>query len=175
MQVPKQAKKLFEPSALKISLFLLILLYAYYLVFFHRYYPWGHSFSPLPILLFNPVYSLWSLLILPYSYLISCLLASIVNPIKKKKRLILPVLVLLLLVLGLDEPAINSTVNRPDYACITDTDCTLKSITKGFCGTPRCVNNGWQYYDSIANSVLALDCLPINITCSCIDNVCVGS
>jgi hypothetical protein len=173
MAVPEKIKSFFKPSALKIILTIVILIYAFYAAF--MVYPWGHSPSPIPVLLFMPLMFagiLSLILAIPYSYLISCLIVLLFNSIKTKKWLLVLVIVVFVLLTGIDEPVLNNTINSPDYSCSVDSDCVVKSISKGWCGNPQCVNQDWEYYDSVINSVFALSCRMPLYSCSCVENRC---
>jgi hypothetical protein len=173
MAIPEKIKSFFKPDAVKIIISIIILIYAFYTSF--MVYPWGHSPSPLPLILFLPLMftGLFALiLIFPYSYIIACAIVSLFNFLKQKRSLLIIVIVIFILLLGIDEPLINNTINRPYYSCSVDSDCVVKSISKGWCGNPQCVNKNWEYYDSMINSVFALSCGPILMSCSCVENKC---
>jgi len=174
MIVSEKVKLFFKPSKVKIILTIVILIYAFYAAFMVS--PWGHSPSPIPVLLFMPlimfigIFSL--ILIIPYSYVISCLIVLLFNSIKTKKWLLILVIVVFILLTGIDEPVVNNSINSPDYSCSVDSDCVVKSISKGWCGNPQCVNQDWEYYDSMINSVFALSCAQPLLSCSCVENKC---
>jgi hypothetical protein len=173
MAVPEKIKSFFKPSTVKIILTIVILVYAFYTAFMVS--PWGHRSSPFPVLLFRPLIFggiLSLILVIPYSYILSCLIALLFNSIKTKKWLLVLVIVFFILLTGIDEPVVNNTINSPDYSCSVDSDCVVKSISKGWCGNPQCVNQDWEYYDSMINSVFALSCVQPMLSCSCVENKC---
>lgn len=174
MPIPEKIKSVLKPNAVKIIISIIILIYAFFASF--MIYPWRDSSSPLLLLLFLPLYMFTGLfaliLIIPYSYLIACVIVSLFNLIKQKRLLLIVVVVIFILLLGIDEPLINNTINRPDYSCSVDSNCVVKSISKGWCGNPQCVNQNWEYYDSMINSVFALSCRPTLMYCSCVENKC---
>lgn len=173
MEISKKIKSFFKPNVLKIILSIVILIYAFYATFI--VFPWGHSPSLIPVLLFMPlmfagIFPL--ILVIPYSYVLSCLVVLLFNSIKAKKWILIPVILIFILLTGIDEPVVNNTINAPDYSCSVDSDCVVKSISKGWCGNPQCVNQDWEYYDSMINSVFALSCMPPMLSCSCVENKC---
>lgn len=173
MAVSEKIKSFFKPNTLKIILSIAILIYAFYATF--MVYPWGHRPSPIPVLLFMPLMFtgiLSLILVIPYSYILSCLVVLLFNSIKTKKWLLILVILIFILLTGIDEPVVNNTINRPDYSCSVDSDCVVKSISKGWCGNPQCVNQDWEYYDSMINSVFALSCIRPLYSCSCVENKC---
>lgn len=137
---------------------------------------WGHHYSLFQVFLFWPFFEmeLYALLFaIPYSYLLSCVIVWGFKKLKGNKLVISVVIVGLVLLFGFDEPIMNNTINRPDYSCSVDTDCKVKNIKKGWCGHQVCLNEDWEYYDSLANSVFALSCLPKPISCTCEQDRCV--
>ncbi|MBI2134286.1 hypothetical protein HYU11_06440 [Candidatus Woesearchaeota archaeon] len=112
------------------------------------------------------------ILIFPYSYLIGCIIANGVDMIKHKKLLLAITASVFILIAGLDEPLMNNTINKPDYSCITDNDCTEKLIHKVQCGRYQCVNSKWEYYDSMINRAFATSCRNTPYSCSCVENKC---
>lgn len=168
----EKIKSFLKPSRSKIIIFILVLLYSYSFI---MVYPWGHNFSPLPWVLFLPLllnrfFTL--ILIFPYSYIIACGIISIFNLIKQKKSLVITGVIILFFLLGIDEPLINDTINRPDYSCSVDSDCVVKSISKTPCGNFQCINRDWEYYNSMINSVFALSCRMSHFSCSCVEGRC---
>lgn len=173
MAIPEKIKSFFKPNTLKIILSIAILIYAFYAIFMVS--PWRHSLSPIPVLLFMPLIFtgiLSLILVFPYSYILSCLVVLLFNSIKTKKWLLILVILIFILLTGIDEPFVNNTINTPDYSCSVDSDCVVKSISKGWCGNPQCVNQDWEYYDSAINSVFALSCRMPLYSCSCVENRC---
>lgn len=171
MVIPEKIKSFLKPNKVKIIVALLIVVYALYI----QVSLWGHSFSPFPRIIIMPLFltGVFSLiLILPYSYIIACLAVGLFNLLKRKRLLLFFVAVISVFLFGIDEPLINSTVNRPDYSCSLDTDCVVKSVSRGWCGNPQCVNQNWDYYDSMINDVFALSCRSPLISCSCVKNKC---
>lgn len=173
MTMKEKIKFFLKPTMAKIIITIVILLYAGYT--FTMVYPWGHSSSPLPLLLFLPLiftefFAL--ILIFLYSYVIACVIVSLFNFLKQKRLLLIVAILFSIFLLGIDEPIINNTINRPDYSCSVDSDCVVKFISKGLCGNPRCVNRDWEYYDSMINSIFALTCRPPLMSCSCVENKC---
>ncbi len=169
----KKIKEFFKYTTPKIIVFFFIFLYLLFVSFDAAY--WGHQLSPIPILLILPLtltngFAL--ILLLPYSYAIACALVAFASFIKERKMLIVPVFLVFFFLMGIDEPIINSTINRPDYSCNMDSDCSLKVISKGECGKWQCVNKNWNYYDSRINSVFALSCGHLEAKCSCVQNRC---
>lgn len=172
MKVLEKIKSFFKPSTSKIIISTIVIIYAFYVTL---NYPWGHDFSPIPLIIFKPLIFLgiFSLIfIIPYSYIIACLISLLFQSIKKKKWILILVIVISILLLGIDEPVINNIINKPDYSCSIDSDCVVKFISKGWCGNPRCINQNWKYYDSIINSASALSCIETLLSCSCIKNKC---
>lgn len=175
MAIPEKIKSFFKPSTVKIILTIVILIYAFYVAFMVS--PWGHSSSPIPVLLFMPLMFggiLSLILAIPYFYVLSCLIVLLFNSIKTKKWLLILVIIVFILLTGIDEPIVNNTINSPDYSCSVDSDCIVKSISKGWCGNPQCVNQDWEYYDSMINSVFALSCGQPLLSCSCVENKCIS-
>ena len=173
MTIQEKIKSFLKPSTSKIIISIVVLFYAFYAAFLIS--PRGHSSSPLPWLLFLPLmftgfFEL--ILIFPYSYIIACAFVSLFNILKQKRLLLIVAIVIFILLLGVDEPLMNNTINRPDYSCSVDSDCVVKSISKGWCGNPQCVNQNWEYYDSMINSVFALSCIQPMLSCSCAKNKC---
>ncbi len=111
-------------------------------------------------------------LVFPYSYLLSCAVMSLFDFIKSRRLLLIAAIFILVISLGIDEPIVNSTVNRPDYSCSADSDCVIESISKGGCGNKHCVNGNWKYYDAAVYSVFAVSCSSPLYSCSCVDNKC---
>ncbi len=161
-----------KPNATKVVIFLILIIFFF---FFWVESPWGHSSTPIPVLFYLPIMFtgiFGIILFFPYTYIIACVIALLWDIIKKRKLLIIVVVVISILLFGIDEPLVNSTVNMPNYSCKSDSDCVVKSISKGWCGNPKCVNQNWNYYDSRINSVFALSCMQPLISCSCVQNAC---
>ncbi len=172
MTTREKIKYFLKPSISKVIISVVVLIYAFISVVS---VPWGHSPSPMSLLLFLPImftgfFAL--ILVFPYSYIIACAIVSLLNLIKHKIVLIIAVVVIFVFLFGVDEPLMNNTINRPDYSCSADSDCVIKSISKGWCGNPKCVNQDWKYYDSMINSVFALSCVQTLMSCSCVENKC---
>ena len=168
-------RNIFKPNIAKIILFLIILFYFWGVV----YNPLiTHSTSHVPYLLTGPLlYTIPfdDILIFPYFYIIACFIVTLFNHIKNNKILLVVTVVGFILLLGIDEPVINATINRPNYVCTTDSDCAVISISKNLCGKPECINKNWKYYDSIVNNVFALSCITPRLSCSCEKNVCTST
>lgn len=148
----------------------------YELTFENIFSVWGHSTTPISTILSDFLRYLGILkfiLIIPFSYLLSCIIIPLFKILRRNKALIIPIIIIVILLLGFDEPVINYTINKPNYSCSVDTDCQVKSISKGWCGNHKCVNSKWEYYDSLINTTVnGLSCLPPMIYCSCIQNMC---
>jgi len=173
MAIPEKIKSFLKPNVIKIVLSIVILIYAFDATFMNSL--GGHSTSPFPFLIFMPLMFtgiLSLILVIPYSYILSCLVVLLFNSIKTKKWLFVLVLLVFILLTGIDESVVNSTINRPDYSCSVDSDCVVKSISKGWCGNLQCVNQDWKYYDSMINSIFALSCRQPLLSCSCVENKC---
>jgi|SRR3989344_6183793 len=169
----KRIKSFFKLNIAKIIISILIIIF--FILTLGISDPWKHQISPFPLFLFLPILltKLFAfILIFPFSYLLACIIVSLFNHIKKRKFLSLIIILIILFLSGIDEPLINNTVNKPDYVCSTDSDCIVKSISKSYCGNPRCINKDWDYYDSRINSVFALSCRTVLISCSCVENKC---
>jgi len=183
---PKKMKnKFFKPTIAKIVLAVLLMIYAYFAVF--ASYPWGSSPSHLGRLLFYPLlmsgfyptyFSITQIIpliiLLAYTFLISCALVFVFNLVKKWKWAMVLAIVLLLFLTGIDEPIVNNTVNKVDYSCSVDSDCMVKSTIPGWCGGPKCINKDWEYYSSVINSVMSLSCLEPLLACTCVEGQCSG-
>lgn len=174
MKLSGKLKLLFKPNVLKIILTIAILMHSLH---FHMGVSlWGHSISPIPKLVYMPYvfFGFFSLLIvIPYSYLLACILVAIFDSIKERKIILVLAVILFVTLIGLDEPIINKTINKPNYSCTVDSDCSVKIISKGGCGINECVNQDWEYYDSVINNVSAL-CAQVLKTCTCVENRCVS-
>ena len=112
------------------------------------------------------------ILIFPYSYLIACIIVSLFDVLKKKRWLLVFAIIILIFLLGVDEPVINNTINLPDYSCLVDSDCIEKSISEDWCGNSQCLNKNWGHYNSLINNVLGLSCQHSYLSCSCEKNKC---
>jgi hypothetical protein len=141
----------------------------------------GSSTSFFPAFLFFPLlfsmtvsYLAPLILLIPYSYLLSCLIVLLYKKIKTKKLLLIILVVFFMILSGIDEPIVNYTINQPDDSCSIDSDCSVKSISKGGCPDYHCVNSEWEYYDSIVNNVFGLSCKVPTYVCSCVTNTCVS-
>ncbi len=175
MKIPDKLRTFYKSTPAKITLTVLITLYALYSIF--MYAPWNHFFSPLPFVLFLPlmyarIFAIF--LIIPYTYTLSCLIVSFYDSIKRNKWFLITAFLVVFLFFGLDEPIVNNTINRPDYSCSIDTDCAVRTVSKGGCAGYKCVNEGWTYYDSMVNSAFALSCFQEIIVCSCVEQKCVS-
>lgn len=170
-----------NPNLIKVILFLLVLLVAFVTVFS---FPGSNSPTPIFGLLFFPItilvnlfqtfgYLLILVLILPYSYVLASVIFYFFNLIRKNKPMLIFSFILLFFLLGFDEGLVNATVNLPNYSCNVDSDCSVKSISRGFCGNSQCVNQTWQYYDSRINVMaFATSCRETLLSCSCVQNTC---
>ncbi len=116
-----------------------------------------------------------SILLAPYYYLIACLIILVADWVKNRKFLLIIMIFFMVLLMGWDEFLVNKTINRPNYSCNVDTDCSVKTISRGWCDEFSCVNDGWEYYNSFVSKVLGLSCAPTLYTCSCVQNKCVSN
>jgi hypothetical protein len=91
------------------------------------------------------------------------------NSTNNKKRFWFILLAVLIFLAGIDEPIVNNTINRPDYSCSADSDCVVKLSSRESCG--QCVNQEWNYYNSMINRVFATP--PCHRRyCSCVQGKC---
>jgi len=179
MKSKRRISTFFKFSLIKLILSVLFIFCAF---FFEPYFLGAYSYSPisdlicLPFVLSIEFIGLFALiLIIPYSYLIACSIIALFNIIKNRKWLLISITLILLLLLGFDEPFVNKIFNKPDFSCNLDTDCALKYINPQEigCGPHRCANKEWNYYNSIINNVFA-SCRATQYVCSCINNTCVA-
>lgn len=168
----ERIKSFFKPNKAKITIFSIVLLY---LSFLYTYSLFGPLSSPFPVLILYPLFLLGflgTILFFPYSYAIACAIVALLGIMKKRKILLVVIILVSIFLFGIDEPLVNSTINRPDYSCASATDCVEKYVSKGGCGYIQCVNKKWEYYDSMINSVFATSCLHATLICSCAESRC---
>ena len=84
------------------------------------------------------------IIVIPYFYVLGCLVELLFNSIKTKKWLLILVIMIFVLLTGIDEPIMNNTINSPDYSCSIDSDCVVESISKGWCCNHQCINQDWK-------------------------------
>lgn len=170
MPILENTKSFLKPNSIKVILSIVILIYAFYELAIKP--PYGHNSSPIPAIIFSSFGFFPLIFMIPYSYILACVVFALFEFLKNRKWLLIFAIPVSILLLGIDEPLVNNTVNRPDYSCSVDSDCVVKSISEGWCGNPQCVNQDWEYYDSVINSVFALSCGQPTYSCSCISNKC---
>ena len=174
LSLKENIKSFLKPTVLKAAILIAILIYVYQYI--SNQSP-GSSYLIYSLLIDYPVKLkitdfLYLFIIFPYGYMIACSISALFGIVKTNKILSVILLITLLFLIGVDEPLINSTVNKPNYSCAVDSDCMPKSISKDICSSNVCLNKNWTYYNSRINSAFATMCISYNITCSCTENKC---
>ncbi len=92
----------------------------------------------------------------------------------ENRGLFLAILLIFLILFGVDEPIVNSTINKIDYSCSSNSDCEVKhSSGTGVCSyVGFCANKNWNYYESLIGGVYATSCVPSPASCTCVENRC---
>ena len=149
-------------------------------LFFSVAAPWFHPTSPVQVWFFEALFVVVGIIpfigylfLIPISVMLAAGAVFLFDRIRHNRFAVIGVLLLFALLLGFDEPLVNTTINRPTMTCDSDADCVRTQTSFGYCGTYRCANEDWTYYESLIRQVSGLSCVYQPIRCSCSENRCV--
>lgn len=133
-------------------------------------------YSPFIISLLLGYGTLLLLIFILFFYILGNITARFFKSLfNNNKILLIIVIVAFIFLFGLDDPIVNSIINRPDSKkCGFDSDCTIRFIGGGDYGCPDdiCANKDWKHYQSAIKNVFATSCLSIPQACLCENSRC---
>lgn len=170
----KEKLKFLTPNKTRIIVTLIPTVLTLYSFFFAGYIGWQDVLSYLPYFFIMPLGLLGMILQILVYYLIAAGLDLLIK--NYPKLIVLFILgfgVFIVFFFGYDQPIVNNTINKPNYACNVDADCEFKYTNKDWCGVQECLNKDWEFYDSFAKKAFALSCVPLRQICTCEQYTCV--